>query len=86
MCVCVGCKYQFDALTSIDPTSNLLEIEELPQKTAQACANAFQSGLLTQYLRPTQCIHDQGPKFLGVEFQWLLSQGGIKSGLTSSRD
>ena len=50
--------YQFNALTSIDPTTNLLEIEELPRKTAQACANAFESGWLAQYPHPLRCIHD----------------------------
>ena len=48
-----GCSYQFNALTSIDPTTNLLEIEELPKKTAQACADAFESGWLAQYPHPT---------------------------------
>ena len=37
------CLYQFNALASIDLTTNLLEIEELPRKTAQACADAFES-------------------------------------------
>ena len=41
-----GCLYQFNALTSIDPTTNLLEIEELPRKTAQVCADPFESGWL----------------------------------------
>ena len=79
-----GCEYQFNTLTSIHPTMNLLEIEELPWKTAQACADAFESGWLACYPCPTRCIHDQGPKFLGVEFQWLLSQAGLKSVLTSA--
>ena len=81
-----GCEYQFNALTSIDPTTNLLEIEELPRKTAQACADAFESGWLVHYPCPTQYIHDQGPEFLGMEFQWLLSQAGIKSVLTSAQN
>ena len=46
------CSYQFNALTSIDPTTNLLEIEELPRKTAQVCANAFESGRLARYPHP----------------------------------
>ena len=46
------CSYQFNALTSIDPTTNLLEIEELPRKTVQVCANAFESGRLAQYPHP----------------------------------
>ena len=74
-----GHEYQFNALTSIDPASNLLEIEELPRKTTQACVDAFESGWLACYPLPTQCIHDQGPEFIGVEFQQLLSQAGIKS-------
>ena len=82
--LCGGCEYQFNVLTSIDPTTNLLEIEELPRKTAQACADAFESGWLAHYPRPTRCIHDQGPKFLGVDFQRLLSQAGIKLVPTSA--
>ena len=45
--------YQFNALTSIDPTTNLLEIEELPRKTAQACVNTFEFGWLARYPCPT---------------------------------
>ena len=81
-----GCKYQFDVLTSIDPTMNLLEIEELPRKTAQACPDAFESGWLVHYPCPAWCIHDQGPKFLGAEFHQLLSQAGIKSVPTSAQN
>ena len=51
--LCGGHEYQFNALTSIDPTTNLLEIEELPRKTAQACADAFESGWLVCYPCPT---------------------------------
>ena len=51
--LCSRCLYQFNALTSIDPTTNLLEIEELPRKTSQACGDAFESGWLAQYLHPT---------------------------------
>ena len=47
-----GRNYQINALTSIDPTMNLLEIEELPQKTAQACTDAFESGWLACYPHP----------------------------------
>ena len=74
-----GHESQFNVLMSIDPTTNLLEIEELPRKTAQACTDAFESGWLTHYPQPTQCIPDQGPEFLGAEFQQLLSEAGIKS-------
>ena len=42
--LCGGHEYQFNVLTSIDPTMNLLEIEELPRKTTQACMDAFESG------------------------------------------
>ena len=38
------------------------------------------------YPHPTRCIHDQGPKFLGAAFQQLLSQAGVKSVPTSSRN
>ena len=51
-CFTWGREYQFNALTSIDPTMNLLEIEELPQKTAQACVDAFESGWLAHYPHP----------------------------------
>ena len=51
--LCSGCSYKFNALTSIDPTTNLLKIEELPRKTAQGCADAFESGWLAQYPHPT---------------------------------
>ena len=51
-CFTGGHEYQFNTLTSIDPTMNLLEIEELPWKTAQACVDDFESGWLVCYLHP----------------------------------
>ena len=68
----------FDALTCIDPITNLLEIYHYPgNKTASEAAHLFENHWLSRYPRPSHCVHDNGPKFVGHDFQFMLSYAGI---------
>ena len=81
-----GCDYSLRALTSIDITTNLLEIEPIVTQTAAECARAFENGWLSRYPRPLRVIHDQGSEFMGSAFQDLLRRAGIKSVPTTARN
>eukprot|EP00536_Pseudo-nitzschia_multiseries_P008800 jgi/Psemu1/66688/estExt_Genemark1.C_2310007 len=64
---------KFDALTCIDPVTNLLEIIRIPEsKTAENIRRLFENCWLSRYPRPLRIIHDHGPKFNGHNFQFPL--------------
>eukprot|EP00536_Pseudo-nitzschia_multiseries_P005261 jgi/Psemu1/12068/gm1.12068_g len=66
---------------TIDPpvTNLVAEIVKINNKSSQHVANQFANGWLARYPRPNQCVHNNGGKFLGHEFQTLLMQNGNKS-------
>ena len=74
-----GHDYSLHALTTINITTNLLEIEPIVMQTTAECALAFENGWLSCYPCPVHVIHDQGSEFMGSAFQDLLHQAGIKS-------
>ena len=41
---------------------------------------------LCRYSRPKECVHDNGPEYMGHEFQELLSSFGIKSRPTTVKN
>ena len=84
--LCGGREYSLRALTTIDVTTNLLEIKPILTQTATECARAFENGWLSRYPRPVRVIHDQGSEFMGSAFQDLLRRAGIKSVPTTARN
>ena len=49
----------FDAMTCIDPVTNLLEIYRYPgNKTASDAARLFENHWLSHYPQPSHCVHD----------------------------
>ena len=70
---------QLLALTIIDPDTSWIEIIALPNKESETIALAFDQ----QWLSLLECIHDNGSKFVGFEFQELLESYGIKSRITT---
>jgi transposase InsO family protein len=74
-----GQEYAFNALTVIDPVTNLLEIYRLRERTSYRVANEFTNGWIARYPRATRCVHDQGKEFTGSAFQTALSNAGIES-------
>ena len=81
-----GREYSLRALTTIDVTTSLLEIEPILTQTAAECARAFENGWLSRYPRPVHVIHDQGSEFMGSAFQDLLRRARIKSVPTTARN
>ena len=75
---------KFDALTMIEPVTNLLEVVHL-----QGCKNGtntkclFENHWLACYPWPIQIVHDGGPEFENHEFQFNLDYAGISKVLIS---
>ena len=68
----------FNALTVIDPVTNLCEIYRLQEKSAYYVGLQLENGWLSRYPRPMRCIHDQGPEFQGTAFQQILENNGVE--------
>ncbi len=75
-----GVTLEFNALTMIDPVTNLVEIAQYPSKSKNSrdAARLFENTWLSRYPRPLSCVHDGGPEFQD-EFQTLLRQSAIRS-------
>ena len=63
---CRGVKYNFKALTTIDPVTNLVEIELMKKHTSAEAARAFEDSWLARYPKPA-C--------LGIVGQWARVSG-----------
>ena len=81
-----GQEIEFNALTCIDPVTNLVEIIRIENKTAVHVAQQFENCWLSRYPRPNRCIHDNGGEFIGEEFQRKLQQHGITDAPTTSHN
>ena len=78
--------YEFNALTCIDPVTNLTELVRIDSKTSEHVRMKFEQCWLARYPWPRNCIHDNGGEFTGWEFQELLQTLGIKDVPTTSRN
>ena len=68
----------FDALTCIDPVTNLLEICRYPNnKTESEAARLFENHWLSRYPRPTRCVHDNGPNLWVMIFSSCYPMQGL---------
>jgi hypothetical protein len=69
---------EFNALTCIDPVTNLTEIVRLQgNKTAENASRLFENHWLSRYPRPARVVHDHGPEFQGHDFQFPIDYAGI---------
>ena len=69
-----------DALTCIDPVTNLIEIVRLKgPKTAENAKILFKNHWSSRCPQPQRTVHDHGPEFQGHSFQFPLNHAGIKS-------
>ncbi len=60
-----GIQVEFNALTSIDTASNLVELIRIDNKIAKHILDKFTHSWLCRYPRPVQCLHDKGGEFIG---------------------
>ena len=81
-----GRELEFNALTCIDPVTNLTELAPIQNKTAAHVASVFEHLWLSRYPKPIKCIHDQGGEFIGADFQYKLQQWDIQDSPTTSKN
>ena len=81
-----GRSYEFNALTSIDLVTNLVELIRIDRKTSQHVRKRFEQSWLSRYPLPKRCIHDNEGEFTGAAFQGLLNALSIKDVPTTSRN
>jgi hypothetical protein len=68
----------YNALTCIEPVTNLIEIVRLRgPKTAENTRIHFENNYLCRYPRHLRIVHDNGPEFMGHDFQIALAHAGI---------
>ena len=75
-----------NAITCIDPVTNLVELICINNKTSPHVSNQFKNCWLSRYPRCNQCVHDNGGKFIGWPFQLLLARFGIKNVTTTVKN
>ena len=69
----------FNALTIIDPDTNLADATRIINKTSRHVAMHFENTWLSRYPWPLRCVHDQGKEFIGFEFLNMLRRNNIQS-------
>jgi hypothetical protein len=81
-----GQQVEFNALTCIDTTLNLVELICIDNKTAKHIPDKFTQSWLCRYPRPVRCLHDKGGEFIGQNIQWLLEIFSIKDVCSTSKN
>jgi hypothetical protein len=66
--------------------TNFPDAIRIQNKTASHVSMQFENIWLSCYPRPQHCIHDEGTKFIGIEFQYMLMRSGIKDVPTTVRN
>jgi len=79
-----GVPFEFRAQTCIDPVTNLLEVNRVSSTTSAEAARSFENNWIARYPRAANCVHDNGPEFIGHDFQFLLANAHIRSRPTTS--
>ena len=82
-----GRELVFNAMTIIDPSTNLVEIVKLikDHPTSEMAAAAVENNWIARYPRPKKCITDQGSEFK-LEFLQMLRKNDIKHRTSTSRN
>ena len=78
--------FVFNALTCVDPVTNLVEIIRIQNKTSNHVAQQFENCWLLQYPSPNQCVYDNGGEFCGNEFQQILVEHMIEPAGTTVKN
>ena len=76
--------YKFNALTSIDLITNIVEFIKFNRKTSAQIRSKWEQYCLARYPWPNRCTHDNGEKFTGWGSQDLLRAASIKVVPTTS--
>ena len=71
-------KIDFNALTFIDPVTNLVEIVYQKDKTSRTARDLFANTWLARYPRPKKVVCDNGPEFKGDFMRHVSQDAGMK--------
>jgi hypothetical protein len=82
-----GHELEFDALTFVDPVTDLVELARTQNKTAALVGMMFENTWLSAGCpRPTCCVHNNGGEFTGADFQRTLELNGAKDAQTAVKN
>jgi transposase InsO family protein len=70
----------------IDPTTGWFEIHQYDNKRAMSVANIVEEEWFSRYSWPTQVTFDRGTEFIGIEFQKMLDDYGVKKNPQTTRN
>ncbi len=62
----------------VDACTGWGKFARIPSASSISTAKALDKNWLCHYPRPKECVHDNGNKFVGIEFQEMLQSYGIK--------
>ena len=83
-CSVKGLKAKVHALTIIDPVTNLVEIVRIDSVKSKEVTTKFVNTWLSRYPKPERAVTDNGPEFVGHEWEFMLMDWGIKKANISS--
>ncbi len=78
--------YKIHILAMVDAATNWPELSLIPSMNSRSYAKMFDLCWLCHYPHPNTVGHDNSNKFMGEEFQELLSSYGIKSHPTTVKN
>ena len=81
-----GKEVTFNALTIIDPVTNLVELVRIDNKTALHIRKKFEQTWLSRYPWPRRCVHDKGKEFIGAAFTSLLERIGVTNATSTTKN
>jgi len=73
-------------VTMIDPATNWVEIQEIPNKRADTIANIIEQTWFTRYPWPTQITFDRGTEFMAEFAKMVQEDYGIKTKPITTRN
>jgi hypothetical protein len=79
-----GLKLHVHALTMIDLVTNLVEIARISSVKSAEVTSKFVNTWLSRYPKPLKVVTDNGPEFVGHEWEFMLMDWGIKKTHISS--
>ena len=70
----------------IDSCTGYVELAMITSASSMKCARTVEKNWFHSKPRPSECGHDNGPEFLGQEFQELLAKYDCKSKPTTIKN
>ena len=75
-----GLKVKVRAQTMVDPVTNLVEIARVHSTKCKENTDTFVNTWLSRYPLPQKIVNDNGPEFIGHEWEFMLADWGLKKG------